>query len=142
MTGHEEAELRKRRLMLAGLLLAGAGLFDALAATDDFHGDPYVVVTSEGVFHLDVTGWVWAHLVTAALVLTAGLLLFTGRHWALRLAAAAAVANIALHVVVLPYRPLWALMVIGLAVGALRLLWHCRSRAAPDEVTSTGAPSP
>ncbi|MBY8873516.1 hypothetical protein K7640_16900 [Micromonospora sp. PLK6-60] len=142
MTGYEGAELRKRRRRLAGLLLAGAGLFDALAAVGDVHGDPYVVVTQEGVFHVDVTGWVWAHLVAAVLMLTAGLLLFTGWAWAIRLAAVVAVADIAVHLIVLPYQPFWSLMVVGLAVGALRLLWHCRSRAAPDEVTPVGRPAP
>ncbi|NES15932.1 MULTISPECIES: hypothetical protein [unclassified Micromonospora] len=136
MTRHDDAGTRQRQRQLAGVLLAGAGLFDALAGIGDVDDDPYVVVTREGMFHLDVSGWMWAHLVTAVLMLSAGLLLFTGRRWSLRLAAAAAIVGIGVHLMVLPYQPLWALIVIGLAVAALRLLWRCRPGDRRPEVSA------
>lgn len=132
MARHDDAGTRHRQRQLAGVLLVGAGLFDAISGVGDVDDDPYVVVTREGVFHLDVTGWMWAHLVTAALMGVAGLLLLAGRRWSLRLAAAAAIVGIGLHLIVLPYQPLWALIVIGLAVAALRLLWRGRAGEVSD----------
>lgn len=132
MTRQDDAGTRHRQRQLAGVLLVGAGLFDAISGLGDVDDDPYVVVTREGVFHLDVTGWMWAHLVTAALMGVAGLLLLAGRRWSLRLAAAAAIVGIGLHLIVLPYQPLWALIVIGLAVAALRLLWRGRAGEVSD----------
>ncbi|MGW5668381.1 DUF7144 family membrane protein [Micromonospora sp. NPDC003776] len=132
MTRHDDAGTRRRQRQLAGVLLVGAGLFDAVSGVGDVGDDPYVVVTREGIFHLDVTGWMWAHLVTAVLMGAAGLLLLARWRWSLRLAAAAAIVGIGLHLIVLPYQPLWALIVIGLAVAALRLLWRGRVGEVSD----------
>ena len=61
-----------RRPVLAGVLLAGAGLFDALSGLGDLDDDPYVVVTRSGLYHLDLTGWMWAHLVTGVVMVAGG----------------------------------------------------------------------
>ncbi|MCW3845410.1 hypothetical protein ONA70_35640 [Micromonospora yasonensis] len=141
MARHDDADLRHRQRILAAVLLTGAGLFDALAGVSDVDDDPYVVVDQEGLFRIDVSGWMWAHLVAAVLMVAAGLLLFTGRRWTLRLAAGVAVVGIGIHLAVLPYQPVWALMVIGLAVAALRLLWRCRSGPRAGGVSLSDRPS-
>ncbi|MFE9689884.1 hypothetical protein [Micromonospora sp. NPDC005806] len=141
MTTQDDAGRRNRQRMLAAVLLTGAGLFDALAGVSDVYDDPYVVLTREGMFRLDVSGWMWAHLGAAVLMVAAGPLLLTGRRWSHGLAAVAAIVGIAIHLVVLPYQPLWALLVLGLAVAALRLLWHARPRARSDEVSASRRPS-
>ncbi|MEU3454860.1 hypothetical protein ABZ671_14840 [Micromonospora sp. NPDC006766] len=140
MTQHDEddARLRNRQRMLAGLLLAGGGLFDGLAGVSDLREDKYVVESQEGLHHLDLTGWSWAHEATGVLMVVAGILiLFTARPWSVRLAAVAAVAAIVLHLITFPFEPFWAVVVIGLAVAALRLLWLCRRpRRSANAVSS------
>ncbi|SCE69412.1 hypothetical protein GA0074695_0367 [Micromonospora viridifaciens] len=143
MTRHDEARLRRRRRWLAGVLLAGAGFFDGLAGVSDLDNDKYVVQSEEGLLHLDLTGWSWAHQATGALMVLAGVLLFTARPWSVRLAVVAAVAGIVLHLILLPFEPVWAVIVIGLAVAPLRLLWLCRRRrgARADDVNPAGRPA-
>ncbi|MEU2613901.1 hypothetical protein ABZ570_20290 [Micromonospora sp. NPDC007271] len=136
MTQHDETRLRCRRRRLAGALLAGSGLFDGLAGASDLDDDRYVVDGPEGLLHLDLTGWSWAHLGITVLVVLGGVLLFTTRPWSVRLAAVAAVATILLHLVMLPFEPGWAVISIGLAVAALRLLWLVRRPSArADDVS-------
>ncbi len=142
MTQHDEAHLSSRRRRLAAVLLAGAGLFDGLAGVSDLYDDKYVVEGQEGLLHLDLTGWSWAHEATGALMVVAGALLFTGRPWSVWFAGAAAVAGIVLHLITFPYEPIWAVIVIGLALAALRLLWLCwRHGARSDAVSPAGRPS-
>ncbi|MEU8259631.1 hypothetical protein AB0C02_03275 [Micromonospora sp. NPDC048999] len=143
MTQHDEVHLRNRQRMLAGVLLAGGGLFDGLAGVSDLYDDKYVVESQEGLRHLDLSGWSWAHEGTGALMLVGGLLLlFTARPWSVWLARVAAVVGIVLHLVTLPFEPFWALVVIGLAVAALRLLWLSRRRPArADAVSSPHRPA-
>lgn len=129
-----------RRPVLAGVLLAGAGLFDALSGLGDLDDDPYVVVTRSGLYHLDLTGWMWAHLVTGVVMVAGGVLAFSGRRWPVRLAGAAAVVGLGFHLLVLAFQPLSAVLVIGLAVAALRLLWQCRDDSG-ERVISAGRPS-
>ncbi|MEV0805042.1 hypothetical protein [Micromonospora sp. NPDC050200] len=139
---HDEAHMRDRQRMLAGVLLAGAGVLDAVAGVTDLDDDPYVVITQEGLYHLDLTGWLWAHVVTGVLmVLGGGILLIVGRRWSIRFVWAVAVVGIALQVSLLPFQPVWALMVIGLLMAALVLLRRCRRETPRDEVNSAGRPS-
>ncbi|MCW3813790.1 hypothetical protein ONA91_04880 [Micromonospora sp. DR5-3] len=141
MTQHDEARMRNRQRMLAAVLLAGGGLADAVSGITDLDDDPYVVITKEGLYHLDLTGWLWAHLVTGVLMVLGGVLLFSGRRWSVWFAALVAVLGVAMHVVLLPFRPVWALMVIGLAVAALVLVRRCRRQTPSDQVNSTGRSS-
>lgn len=126
----QQDEIRERRRRLAALLLAGSGLYDCLSSIDDLNDDQFVLITREGLYRLDVSGWMWGQLVVGVLMVLAGILLLPGRRWMLRFAAVVAVGALALHVLLFPYRPVTALLVIGLSVGALRLLWRCRPDAA------------
>ncbi|MFU8875314.1 hypothetical protein [Micromonospora sp. SL4-19] len=143
MTQPDEAQLPGRQRMLAGVLLAGAGLFDAISGVTDLSNDQYVVFTPEGIYHVDVvdvTGWMWAHMATGALMVLGGILLVSGRRWSIRFAAAVAVGGIGLHLILLPFHPVWAVLVIGLAVATLVLLVRCRRGTPRGEVNPTGRP--
>ncbi|MFU8853208.1 hypothetical protein ACNAW0_19785 [Micromonospora sp. SL1-18] len=140
MTRHDEARLKHRQRLLAAVLLTAAGLFDGLAGSSDLDDDPYVVGDPGALLRLDMTGWVWAHLVLAVLMLVAGLLLFTTRPWPVRLAAVIAGASILVHVIMLPFETVWAAIVIGLAVAVLRLLWVCRRQGPRADDVSPDRP--
>ncbi|SBT53421.1 DUF7144 family membrane protein [Micromonospora narathiwatensis] len=126
MTRHDEAHVKHRQRMLAAVLLAGIGVFDTLEGLSDVDDDPYVVENPEGLLRLDITGWTWAHVVSSILLAVAGLLLLTGRRWSVRLAALAALASLLIHLIMLPFEPVWSAIVIGMIVAALRLLWLSR----------------
>lgn len=134
---------RGRPLVLAGLLLGGAGLFDLLAGVGDFTPDRYVSLTDEGVVGHDLAGWLWVHLVVAGLMVVGGTVAPLGRVWSTWLALTGVVGGVGLHLLIWPYQPLPASIVVGLALAAARLLIkHGRFRKPSGSVTSSaGRPS-
>ncbi len=122
---------KERPLVLAGILLGGAGVFDVLAGVGDLIGDPYVSIEGGGMYHYDITGWAWLHLAAGALLAVAGALVPLGRRWSTRLALLAVVVAVATHLLMLTYHPIRAVIVLGLALTAARLvLRQRRSRTA------------
>ncbi|MFG1845704.1 DUF7144 family membrane protein [Micromonospora carbonacea] len=119
----------ERPLVLAGILLGGAGVFDVLAGVGDLVGDPYVSIESGAMYHYDVTGWAWASLAAGVLLVVAGALVPLGRRWSARLALFAVAAAVATHLLILTYHPLRVLIVLGLALAAARLV--LRQRRSP-----------
>ncbi|SCL22446.1 hypothetical protein GA0070624_2531 [Micromonospora rhizosphaerae] len=119
----------RRRPLLAGGLLAGSGLVDVITAYANTMGDPFVVVTRQSAYRVDITGWAWLHVAIGAAVMVAGLLVFTGRRATVRFAIAAAVLAIAADLLLFPYAPIRSVLVVGLNGAAIRLL--VRRGAAP-----------
>lgn len=107
---------------LAGALLAGSGLVDVLAAYANTRLDPFVVLTRHGFAPIDITGWAWLHVAIGALVMIAGVLVLTRRPAAIRFAVSCAVLAIAVDLLLFPYAPIRALLVVGLNGAAIRLL--------------------
>ncbi|MFY1705218.1 DUF7144 family membrane protein [Micromonospora sp. WMMA1923] len=133
---------RERPLLLAGILLGTAALFDVLIAIDDLGTDRYVSLTEQGLVRHDVTGWAWLHLAVGVLLGVAGLVAPLGRVWSTRLGLAAATLGIGVHLVIGPFHPVQALITAGLAVAAARLLLrHGRWRRRAERVSSVGRPS-
>ncbi|WP_433528855.1 DUF7144 family membrane protein [Micromonospora sp. CA-263727] len=113
---------RHRGLLLAGVLLAGAGIFDAIAGIADLTTHQYVSLATGGIHEHDITGWAALHLVVGMLTAVAGALVPLGRRWSSWLGVAAATIFIALHLVYLMYHPIQAVIVVGLALAAVRLI--------------------
>lgn len=72
---------RYRPPLLADGLLGSAGLIDVLSGYDGLTGDPYVIVISEGLGQLDITGWAWLLLGMGMPVVAAGLAVVGNRRW-------------------------------------------------------------
>jgi hypothetical protein len=128
--GHVPAAAPAGAVRLAGALLGLAGLVDVLAGVSELRVDPYLVVTDEGLVRLDLTGWIWLHVTTGTLALVAALVVLTGRRWALVAAAVVAGAAGSVNLLLLPYHPLRAALVLGLYLAAARLVLRSR-RATP-----------
>lgn len=105
--------------------------------------DPYVVERGEGFFLVDVTGWSWAHVAVGALTTFIGLLLFAPHRWSVRFAVVVAAGSVVVHAIMVPFEPVWSVIVIAVVLAALRLLWLSRRLPAPadDEVRAAGRPS-
>lgn len=103
---------------------------DVVAVYPNTKVDHFVVVTRGTMYQLDISGWVWLHLAIATAAVIAGLLVVvvTRRRAAFVGIAAATLAIIA-DVIIFPYAPILAALVIGANAGAIRLLLrHGRSR--------------
>ncbi|QOC92019.1 DUF7144 family membrane protein [Micromonospora craniellae] len=115
-------DVRARALLLAGVLLGVAGIFDAVAAGADLTSDPYVSIGSGAVHQHDVTAWVWLRLVAGVGTALAGALVPLGRRWSAWLALAAVAVFVVLHLLLFTYHPVQTVLVLGPALAAVRLV--------------------
>ncbi|MDQ0989520.1 hypothetical protein [Streptomyces sp. V3I7] len=112
-------------LLVAGLLSIFRGIM-GIANDDVFY------VTRDYVFHFDLTGWGWIHLILGAIAVIISVGLFQGAAWARVLGVVVAVLIIITHFMALPYSPVWSFVVIAVSV---LIIWAlCLGR--PEE-TST-----
>ncbi|MGC5017623.1 DUF7144 family membrane protein [Micromonospora sp. DT47] len=123
------------RPLLAGGLLAGGGLIDVISAWARTRDDPFAVETGQGVYRIDITAWAWLHVAVGVVVAVAGLLAATGRRGTVPVAVGCAALAVALDLLLFPYAPVRALLVVALDGAAARLLVRHRWAAA-------GAPAP
>jgi len=122
-----------RRPVLAASLLGTVGLLDIVAGPSLTSDDPYVVLTGDGVYQLDLTGWVWLDLGVAVATVVAGLLVIIDRRWTALLGIGCAGLSIAIDSLMFPYVLLRAILVVGLSVAAIWLLVRHRRLRPSDE---------
>ncbi|QLQ40036.1 DUF7144 family membrane protein [Micromonospora robiginosa] len=111
-----------RRPLLAAGLLTTAGLVDAVSAWAHTRHGRFAVATADGVYQVDLGGWAWAHLAVGVAVVLAGLAVLTGRRWAVPVAFCCVLPAIVVDLLLFPYAPARAVVVVALNGAALRLL--------------------
>ncbi|MGW4295993.1 DUF7144 family membrane protein [Micromonospora chersina] len=114
------------RPLLAGGLLVATGLADMLSAYGTLRARPFVVLSGDGLYPVDVTGWAWLHLVVGTALALAGLAAVTGRRGAATVAIGCAVLALAVNLLMLPYAPIRVVLVAALDAAAIRLLLRHR----------------
>ncbi|HEX2772390.1 MAG TPA: hypothetical protein VHN18_08175 [Micromonosporaceae bacterium] len=120
----------RRPPRLAGGLLVGANAADVVAAYPNTKVDHFVIVTGAAIHRVDITGWVWLHVAVGVAAVLAGLVVVADRRGAAGPVgiACAALAS-AIGIVMLPYAPIRAALVISFNAAAIGLLMrHRRSR--------------
>ncbi|MEU4717578.1 hypothetical protein AB0F73_28535 [Micromonospora purpureochromogenes] len=129
--------------LLAGALLTTSGLVDLLSSWANTTDDPFVVQTGRGMYLVDITGWAWLHVVIGAAVTLAGLAAATGRRGTASVALGCAVLGAAIDLLLFPYAPLRALLVVGLDGAVLWLLLrHRRMGRATGGFSGARRPGP
>ena len=98
-------------LLLAGVFQTFAG-FVALV-DDGFYDD------TRDVLGVDVTAWGWAHLLIGVLLLGISAGLFKRALWSGLAAVGVVLLSAIVNFLMIPYYPVWALVVIGLDVFVL-----------------------
>jgi len=106
------------------MLVVGAfQFFEGLVAVAN---DTFYVKTQDYVLQLDTTQWGWIHMILGALVVLAGVFIFTGnivaRSVGILLAGLSALANFFW----LPYYPLWSIVIIAIDVFVIWALCSVR----------------
>ena len=109
-------------VVFAGVMLMLIGIFQAFTGLAAIIDDKYFVVGPNYAYELDVTAWGWLHMIYGVILVAAGWGVFNGATWArvvgIVLASISAIGNFFF----IPYQPVWAILMISLAVlviGAL-----------------------
>ncbi|MCX5044750.1 hypothetical protein OG921_16415 [Aldersonia sp. NBC_00410] len=100
----------------AGALLVVIGLLSVLQGISAVAKDEVLVTGVEYVYKFDTTIWGGVHILVGALLLAAGVGLFTGATWARIVTIIAASMSILTNFLWLPYYPAWSIVLIAIAV--------------------------
>ena len=102
--------------VFAGVIMVLVGVFHLIAGFVAILDDQFYVVTRNYTYNLDVTGWGWIHLIAGALVVLAGMYIFSGTTWARIVGITLAVLSAIANFFFIPYYPFWSLVIIALDV--------------------------
>ncbi|WP_326753786.1 hypothetical protein OH738_19705 [Streptomyces hirsutus] len=106
----------------AAVLMTFGGIMAIFQGIAAIAKDDVFVTTRNFTYAFSLTGWGWIHLILGALVLAAGLALFTGAAWARATGVALAGLSMIANFVWLPYAPVWSIVLIvidGFIIWAL-----------------------
>jgi hypothetical protein len=117
-------------VVFAGVMMMMIGTFHALTGLAAILENEFFVVGPQYAYEFDVTAWGWVHLIVGVIVLVAGWQIFNGATWArivgMTLASLSAIANFFF----IPYQPIWAILMISLAVLVIAALAAYSPRGA------------
>lgn len=115
--------------VFAGVLMLVYGVLAVLQGIAGIAHDDVYIRQGDYTFEFNLTAWGWIHLALGVVVALAGLGILRGTEWArifgVGLSALAVIANFAW----LPYRPVWAIVNIAIAVFVIWALCTDRSRS-------------
>jgi hypothetical protein len=120
---HEHTSAWLGWIGFAGTMMILLGAFHVIQGLVAIFNDDYYRVDGSGlVVTLDLTAWGWVHLIGGAVVVGAGLCIFAGQVWARAVGVVVAMVSAVVSVGFLAANPLWALIMIGLAVVVILAL--------------------
>lgn len=127
-------------VVFAATMMTMLGIWQILVGIAAIVDDDFFAVTPNYTYEVDTTTWGWIHLILGVIVLLAGFALFSGAIWAravgVFLASLVAINNF----LFLPYHPLWAILVIALAVFVIWALVTVTRPERPAEVPASMMP--
>jgi hypothetical protein len=109
-------------VVFAGVIMMMLGIFHALAGLAAIIDDQYFVVGPNYAYELDTTAWGWLHLIFGIIVAAAGWGIFNGATWARVVGIALAVVSAVGNFFYIPYQPVWAILMIALAILVIAAL--------------------
>jgi hypothetical protein len=106
-------------IAFAATIMVLNGVFQILAGLVAIVNDDFYVVTQNYTFDLDVSAWGWIHLLVGIGVLATGFGLFARKTWAGVATIMLCMLSALVNFFFIPYYPIWALLVIGLAIWVI-----------------------
>jgi hypothetical protein len=104
-------------IVFAGTMMVLVGSLHAIQGLVAIFDDKYYLVTKSGLtLHADFTVWGWTHLVIGAIVIAAGVGLYSGKMWARVVGVIFASLSILLNFAFMPAYPFWSAIVIAIDV--------------------------
>ncbi len=99
----------------AGAAMFVLGIFHVIAGfVALFREEYYQVGSNELMVHVDWSTWGWIHLIGGAVIIAAGIGLFTGQTWARIVAVILAMVSAVLNIGFLAAYPVWGVVMITL----------------------------
>lgn len=114
----------KAGTVLAAVLMILEGVLGITQGIAAIAKDEVYALVGTYVYRFSLTTWGWLHLGAGALVLLAGLALFTGSVLARGLGIALTALVVFANFLALPYQPAWSVVTIGFGVFAIWALFH------------------
>jgi hypothetical protein len=103
-------------MAFAAVMMIIIGIYQVLAGISAISKDDVFVVSENYVFDIDIAAWGWIHLLLGILVILGGLALIAGKVWGGMLGIALATLSAIANFFLIPYYPIWSIVVIALAV--------------------------
>ena len=103
----------------AGMMMVMIGAFHIIAGFIGIVDDQFYVATKEYLLQFDTTTWGWIHLILGIVVLLAGVGVFSGSVAARTVGTIVALLSAIAAFAWLPYYPVWAIVIIALAVSVI-----------------------
>ena len=114
--------------LVAAVLMMVGGVLDFFSGIAALIRGQFFVVLPNYAFSVSVTGWGWIHLITGVVVFLAGAALLTDHLWARVVGVVVAALSAVMNFVMMPYYPVWALVVIALDILIIVALCAPRRR--------------
>ena len=104
-------------IVFAATIMVVVGSFQVIQGLVAIFKDDYYLVAKSGlVVNVDYAAWGWTHLVAGAIILAAGVALFTGQMWARVVGVILAGLSAILNFAFIAAYPWWSTIVIALDV--------------------------
>ena len=103
----------------AGLLMVMMGFWWMLTGSVALLDSEFYVVTQRWVLQFDVWTWGWIHLILGIVILAAGCGVLIGAVWARIVGVILAIVAGLMAFGWLPYHPVWAILLIAIAVAVI-----------------------
>ena len=105
--------------LFAAMMMILIGVFQAIAGLVAIVDDEFYVATRKYVFEFDTTQWGWGHLIFGIIVVLSGIYLFKGSVFARTVGVIMAIISAIAGFAWLPYYPVWAIVIIAIAVSVI-----------------------
>ena len=114
----------------AGSMMVLVGIFEVINGIAAINNDTVIVRSKNYTFGLDLTAWGWIHVILGALVVFAGIAVFSRKAWAVITALALAMLSAINNFFYLPHYPFWSILIIAIDV------WIIWSLTRPGVIAS------
>lgn len=110
-------------VIFAAAVMLTIGAIDIIQGLAALLKDEVYLVTESGLLvTADFTAWGWGLVIWGAVLILAGVALFSGKEWGRWFAIAAVIVNGIGQIAWFPAYPLWSLLAIGLGIAVLYAL--------------------
>ena len=106
-------------IAFAAVMMIIGGIWWFLAGIVALANEEFYVVGPEYIVQFDVTTWGWIHLILGVVIAVAGFFLFTGAVWARTVGVIIAALWAIVAFAWLPWYPVWAIILIAVAVAII-----------------------
>jgi hypothetical protein len=131
-TSRRDAPSASGPTVFAAAVMVISGVCVLFAGTAALVHDRIYVVVPDYIYSFNLTGWAWVHLALGILAIAAGYALLRDRSWARVAGMSLACLSMVFQFLVLPFYPIWSVLIIALDATILWALTTDGRNAVQD----------